>query len=74
MHHGGLCVPRLTSPKIPLADAATVKTVRMFFAADPGTVLQHLWLRQRVGWLISPPPETAAIMSILTAFGASFDM
>lgn len=64
----------LTSPTIPRADAATVKLVRVFFSADPGTVLQHLRLRKRVGWLISPPQDTAEILSIFIVFGASFDM
>lgn len=32
-----------------LVDAATVKLVRMLFAADPGTVLQHVRLGKRVG-------------------------
>lgn len=36
---------RLTSPTIPLAEAATVNMVRPFFPADPGTPMQHLRLR-----------------------------
>lgn len=38
---------RLTSPTIPFAEAATASMVRSFFPADPGTVLQHLRLRNR---------------------------
>lgn len=57
----------------PLADADTVKLVRMLFAADPRTVLQHVRLRKKMGYF-SVLLMWPTIMCVLIAFFASLDL
>lgn len=77
MHHGG-CVSRvLHHPQYPSLIQPQMRWWEFFpFAADPRTVLHHLGLKKNVRLepLISPPPDTTAIMSIFSENVASFDM